>query len=60
MKVKITIEVPMNDLGQYMQEYFECNGKALTIEEAKESYIDYFIADKNDFIDRDEIKVYFT
>ena len=46
MQVKVAIEVSMDKLKEYMDEYFECNGEVLTIEQAKQSYIDQFIADK--------------
>lgn len=60
MQVKIAIEVSMDKLKEYMDEYFECNGKVLTIEQAKQSYIDQFVADKNDYIDPVKIQVYFV
>lgn len=60
MQVKVAIEVSLDKLKEYMDEYFECNGEVLTIEQAKQSYIDQFIADKNDYIDPVKIQVYFV
>lgn len=60
MQVKIAIEVSMDKLKEYMDEYYECNGEVLTIEKAKQSYIDQFVADKNDYIDPVKIQVYFV
>lgn len=59
MKVKISIEVPMEELQENMQEYKECNGEELSLLDAKRNYIDIFIADKSDYIDRDNITVCF-
>lgn len=59
MKVKISIEVPMEELQENMQEYKECNGEELSLLAAKRNYIDIFIADKSDYIDRDNITVCF-
>ena len=60
MQVKVAIEVSLDTLKEYMDEYYECNGERLTIEQAKQSYIDQFIADKNDYIDPVKIQVYFV
>lgn len=60
MQVKIAIEVSMDKLKEYMDEYYECNGEVLTIEKVKQSYIDQFVADKNDYIDPVKIQVYFV
>lgn len=60
MQVKIAIEVSMDKLNEYMDEYYECNGEVLTIEQAEQSYIDQFVADKNDYIDPVKIQVYFV
>ena len=60
MQVKIAIEVSMDKLKEYMDEYYESNGEILTIEQAKQSYIDQFVADKNDYIDPVKIQVYFV
>ena len=60
MQVRIAIEVSLDDLKEYMDEYYDCNGVELTIEQVKQSYIDQFIADKNDYIDPVSIRVYFV
>ncbi len=60
MQVKIMIEVPLADLAEYMVSYLECNGIALTVEQAKKTYVEQFLADKNDYIDTDKITVFFV
>ena len=56
MKVKIIIEVPLDELKEDIESYNE----VLPLEEWKKHYIDYFMADKSDFIDPDKIEVYFN
>lgn len=61
MKVKIIIEVPVQELAEDVESYKEDNyGEIPSLEEWKKTYIDYFMADKSDFIDPDEIEVYFN
>lgn len=60
MIVKILIEVPLQDLEEFMREYKECNGEELSLADAKRDYIEQFLADKNDYIDTDKISVCFV
>lgn len=60
MIVKIGIEVSYDELEEYRKEFFECNGVELPIEIAKKNFIERFLADKSDYIDTDNIYVYFV
>lgn len=60
MTIKIRIEVSYDELEDYRREFFECNGVELPIEIAKKNFIERFMADKNDYIDTDNIYVYFV
>ena len=58
MKVKIQILIGKEELDRdYGNDYIELNGELPSFEEIKEAYIDMFIADKNDYINSDEIDV---
>ena len=58
MKVKIQILIGKEELDRdYGNDYIELNGELPYFEEIKEAYIDMFIADKNDYINSDEIDV---
>lgn len=58
MKVKIQILINKEELNRdYGNDYIELNGELPSFEEIKEAYIDMFIANKNDYIDSDEIDV---
>lgn len=59
MKVIISIVVPEEELREQQKEFLECNERIMTLEEAKAMYVDWFLADKNDYIDPDEISVHF-
>lgn len=59
MKVIISIVVPEEELREQQREFLECNERIMTLEEAKSMYVDWFLADKNDYIDPDEISVHF-
>jgi hypothetical protein len=43
-----------------MQEYQECNGQEIDLLDAKRDYAERFIADKCEYIDEDNISVYFV
>lgn len=61
MKVKIIIEVPLDELKEDIESYKEDNyNEVLPLEEWKKHYVDYFMADRSDFIDPDKIEVYFN
>ena len=60
MIVKIGIEVSYDELEEYRKEFFECNGVELPIEIAKKNFIERFLTDKSDYIDTDNIYVYFV
>ena len=58
MKVKIQIFIDKEELNRdYSNDYIELNGELPSFEEIKEAYIDMFIANKNDYVDSDEIDV---
>lgn len=58
MKVKIQIFISKEELNRdYGNDYIELNGGLPSLEEIKEAYIDMFIANRNDYIDSDEIDV---
>lgn len=58
MKVKIQIFIDKEELDRdYGNDYIELNGELPSFEEIKEAYIDMFIANKNDYINSDEIDV---
>lgn len=59
MKVIISIVVPEEELREQQREFLECNERIMTLEEAKSMYVDWFLSDKNDYIDPDEISVHF-
>lgn len=60
MEVKILIEVPLKELKEYMDDYYECNGERISLLEAKQMYIETFLADRSDYIDMDKIHVHFV
>lgn len=60
MIVKIGIEVSLDEVEEYRREFFECNGVELPFEVAKKNYVERFLASKNDYIDTDNIYVYFV
>ena len=58
MKVKIQILIDKEEIDRdYGKDYIELNGELPSFEEIKEAYIDMFIANKNDYINSDEIDV---
>lgn len=58
MKVKIQIFIDREELNRdYGNDYIELNDELPSFEEIKEAYIDMFIANKNDYINSDEIDV---
>ena len=60
MKVIISIIVPETEYQEQQKEFLECNERIMTLEEAKSMYIDWFLSDRNDYIDPDEISVHFV
>lgn len=60
MIVKIGIEVSLDEVEEYRRKFFECNGVELSFEVAKKNYVERFLASKNDYIDTDNIYVYFV
>lgn len=59
MKVKVILEVSLEDLVDYQQSYLELKEEPPDIEEIKNIYIEHFLADKNDYLCKNEITVYF-
>lgn len=60
MKAIISLVVPKKELEKQQKEFLECNERIMTVEEAKSMYIDWFLSDRNDYIDLDEISVHFV
>ena len=60
MIVKIGIEVSYGELEDFRNNFFIDNGVELPIDKAKEIFIDRFLADRSDYIDTDNIYVYFV
>ncbi len=60
MIVKIGIEVSYDELEDFRNNFFIYNGIELPIDEAKKIFIDRFLADRSDYIDTDNIYVYFV
>ena len=60
MIVKIGIEVSYDELEDFRNNFFIDNGVELPIDKAKEIFIDRFLADRSDYIDTDNIYVYFV
>ena len=60
MIVKIGIEVSLDEVEEYRREFFECNGVELPFEVAKKNYVERFLASKNDYVNTDNIYVYFV
>lgn len=60
MKVIISIIIPNAEYQEQQKEFLECNERVMTLEEAKSMYIDWFLSDRNDYIDPDEISVHFV
>lgn len=59
MKAKVILEVTLEELVEIQQSYLEIGEEPPGIESIKDNLIDNFLADKNDYLDEDEIKVYF-
>lgn len=60
MKAIISLAVPKEELEEQQREFKECNGREMTEQELKDMYVDWFLADKNDYIYPDEIGVHFV
>lgn len=60
MKAIISLAVPKGDLEEHQKEFKECNGREMTEQELKNMYVDWFLADKSDYIYPDEISVHFV
>lgn len=60
MIVKIGIEISYDELEDYRNNFFIDNGVELPIDEAKKKFIDRFLADRSNYIDTDNICVYFV
>ena len=59
MKAIISLAVPKEEFEEHQREFEECNGRKITEQELKNMYVDWFLADKNDYIYPDEISVHF-
>ena len=58
MKVKVTIDVPIEELAEYLMAYAELNDNIVkTPDEAKSVFIDEFLANRGDYLDEDNITV---
>lgn len=60
IKVIISIIVSEKELQEQQREFLECNEYEMSMQEAKQMYIDWFLADKNDYIDPNMISVHFV
>lgn len=60
MIVKIGIEVSYDELEDFRNDFFIDNGVELPIDEAKKIFIDQFLANRSDYIDTNNIYVYFV
>lgn len=60
MKAIISLAVPKEELEEQQREFEECNDRKMTEQELKDMYVDWFLADKNDYIYPDEISVHFV
>ena len=60
MIVKIGIEVSYDELEDFRNNFFIDNGVELPIDKAKKIFIERFLADRSDYIDTDNICVYFV
>ena len=60
MKAIISLVVPKTELEEQQKEFLECNGREMTPQELSDMYVDWFLADKNDYIYPDEISVHFV
>ena len=60
MKAIISLVVPKKKLEEQQKEFLECNDREMTLQELKNMYVDWFLADKNDYIYPDEISVHFV
>ena len=60
MKAIISLVVPKKELEEQQKEFLECNDREMTPQELKDMYVDWFLADKNDYIYPDEISVHFV
>lgn len=60
MKAIISLAIPKEELEEQQKEFEECNGRKITEQELKDMHVDWFLADKNDYIYPDEISVHFV
>ena len=60
MKAKVFLELTLEELVEIQQSYLKIGEKFPGIEALKDNFIDNFLANKNDFIDPEEIKIYFV
>ena len=58
MKAKVILEASYEDFKEWQQSVFEIDRELPSLEEFKERCIDYFFADRNDYLDKDYVTVY--
>ena len=60
MEAKVILEVTLEELVEIQQSYLEIGEEPPGIEEIKNSLIDNFFADRNDYLDKNYTTVYFV
>lgn len=58
MKAKVILEVSYQEFKDYQKDVFEFDGVLPPLEEFKEMCIEYFFADRGDYLDKDCTTVY--
>lgn len=51
MEAKIKLIINQEEFDEYCESYQELNGSLPTMEQIKETFIDWFMSNKNDYID---------
>ena len=57
MKAEIKLIVSQEELSNYCTSYYEENGELPSMEVVRDSFVDWFAADRNDYIEYDKIKL---
>lgn len=57
MKAEIKLIVSQEELSNYCTSYYEENGELPSMEVVRQNFVDWFVADHNDYIEYDGIKL---
>ena len=57
MKTEIKLIVSQEELSDYCASYYEENGKLPSMEVVRKNFVEWFVADHNDYIECDGIKL---